>query len=183
MVDDNKLLRDLKKHKKASLEKLISRYTPYVHTITYNIIGHIMAKEDIEEVIADTFISLWKSVEHIDSDKGSLKAYIGTIAKNTAKNKLRQHKMSYELSEEILSKKISIEDYFLQKEKDNHLLQVIKNLGEIDSEIFVRYYFYEEKIKDIAKYTGVCSATIKTKLARGRIKLKKDLTNKEEYYV
>ena len=183
MVDDNKLLRDLKKHKKTSLEKLISRYTPYVHTISYNIIGHIMTKEDIEEVIADTFISIWKNIEHIDVDKGSLKSYIGTITKNTAKNKMRQYKISYELSEEIRSKKISIEDYFLQKERENSLLQMIKNLGEIDGEIFVRYYFYEEKIKDVAKYTGVCSSTIKTKLARGRIKLKKDLTNKEEYHV
>lgn len=36
----------------------------------------------------------------------------------------------------------------------------------------MRYYYYDEKISDISKIVGLPCNTVKTKLARGRNKLK-----------
>jgi len=60
------------------------------------------------------------------------------------------------------------------------LISLIMALGEPDSEIFIRYYYYEQKIKHIAKYTGIPISTVKTKLVRGRAELKKSY-EKERY--
>ena len=60
------------------------------------------------------------------------------------------------------------------------LWRYVMELGEPDSEIFVRYYKYNEKLKDIAKITGIKLSTVKTRLSRGRQKLKKKLQISEE---
>ena len=54
------------------------------------------------------------------------------------------------------------------------------SLGEPDNEIFVRYYKFGEKLKDISRVMGLNISTIKTKLLRGKRKLKKILSNAEE---
>ena len=54
------------------------------------------------------------------------------------------------------------------------------SLGEPDSEIFVRYYKFNEKIKEISKATGINVSTVKTKLSRGKRKLKIILSNARE---
>lgn len=54
------------------------------------------------------------------------------------------------------------------------------SLGEPDSEIFVRRYKFDEKIKDISKAMGLNISTVKTRLSRGKRKLRKMLLNAEE---
>lgn len=53
-------------------------------------------------------------------------------------------------------------------------------LGEPDIEIFVRYYLYDEKLKEIAAATALNLSTVKTKLSRGKRKLKNMLLHAEE---
>lgn len=175
MVEEQKLLTNLKKRKRDSLEKLIEVYTPYVNVIVYNIIGRVMTKEDIEEVISDVFISLWKHAASLDNEKGTLRTYLGATARNCAKNKLREVSLHIELDENIIAQADAVETDFEQKEKNRLLLDMITELGEPDSEILLRYYYYDESIKKISQCIGLCQSTVKTKLARGRHKLKEAL--------
>ena len=54
--------------------------------------------------------------------------------------------------------------------------KAVMQLGEPDSEIFVRYYKYGEKLRHIAGTLNLNISTVKTKLARGRKKLKQILS-------
>ena len=65
-------------------------------------------------------------------------------------------------------------------EEKSMLLELIRELGEPDNEIFIRHYWYDEKLSKISDVTGICQSTIKTKLRRGRIKLK-DILLKRRY--
>ena len=173
MTEEQKILHNLKKKKRDSLEKAIKVYTPYVRVIIYRIIGNVMTNEDIEEVISDVFISLWKNTYALDSEKGSIRAYLGTIAKNSAKNKLRELTLNSELDETITSTTSGPQESFEAKEEKDLMISLIMELGEPDSEIFIRYYYYEQKIKHIAHYMELPISTVKTKLSRGRLGLKK----------
>ena len=53
------------------------------------------------------------------------------------------------------------------------LWRAVAALGETDCEIFVRYYKHGEKIKDISAAMNLNISTVKTRLARGKKKLKK----------
>ena len=179
MTDEQKILHNLKKKKRDSLEKAIKVYNPYVRVIIYKIIGSVMTNEDIEEVISDVFISLWKCAESLDTEKGSIRAYLGTIAKNCAKNKLRELRPYSELDETISSTAKSPQESFEIREEKDFIVNLVMALGEPDSEIFIRFYYYEQKIKDISRYTGLPIPTIKTKLSRGRLALRKIYEQKE----
>ena len=86
-MDSEKLSRKLKENDESALEEIIDRFTPLVSTIIYNLSNGNLSTSDIEEVTADTFISLWYNREKIQPDK--LKGYICCIAKNKAKDKLK----------------------------------------------------------------------------------------------
>jgi len=173
LTDEQKILHNLKKKKRDSLEKAIKAYNPYVRVIIYRIIGNVMTNEDIEEVISDVFISLWKNTHSLDTEKGSIRAYLGAIAKNCAKNKLRELAPSSELDESITSTANGPQESFEAKEEKDLMISLIMELGEQNSEIFMRYYYYEQKIKHIAHYMKLPISTVKTKLSRGRLELKK----------
>lgn len=177
MTEDEKLLLNLKKRKRDALDKVMKEYTPYVSVIIYNIIGNVMTKEDVEEVTADVFVGLWKHADSLDREKGTVKAYLGAAARNCAKNKLRKVSVHQELKESMTTENPEPMAYLEQKEKQNQLIHLISTLGETDSELFMRYYYYDEKISKIAKITGMNASTIKTRLVRGRKRLKEMLDN------
>ncbi len=175
MTDEEKLLVNIKKRNRGSLEKLIDIYTPYVSVIVYNILGHAMTREDVEEAVSDTFISIWKNAETLDSSKGSIRAYIGAVARNCAAKKLRKAIIHDELNENIIAEQSSVTDKIEEAEEHKMLLDLIHGLGEPDSEIFLRHYWYNESVSKISEVTGICKSTITTKLFRGRRKLKEIL--------
>ena len=174
MVDESKLLMQLQKRHKNSINQAIEVYTPYLSTVLYNMVGDGLPKEDIEEIVSDVFVVLWKNAEYIDLSKGTLRSYMAATAKNFALKRLNKKK-DYTNLDDI---EIPIEDDFTDDNKKS-IWDAVMRLGEPDNEIFVRFYKYDEKLKDISKATGLNISTIKTKLSRGKRKLKK-LLNAEE---
>lgn len=172
MTDDEKLMYNIRRKRRGALEKMIDLYTPYVGTVVYHAIGSALSKEDMEEVISDTFVALWRSADKFDSQKGSLRTYLATIAHNLAKNKFSMQHFNEELNENIVAAHSEPYTRVEQDEERAAMIQAINELGEPDSEIFMRYYYYDEKISHIAKRMDLSANTVKTKLARGRGKLK-----------
>lgn len=180
MDNEIRLLRNLQDKKRNSLEEVIRLYTPYVSTVIYHTIGHMATREDLEEVIADTFLLLWQNADRVDAEKGCIRSYIGAIARNTAKNKLRTVRVYEPLDESTESRTGIPPDMLVQNEERQLLFDGIAALGAPDSEIFLRYYFYGEKIRSIAAVMQLNASTVKSKLARGKRKLKAVITLKKE---
>lgn len=179
MTDEKKLLLRLKRGERGAIEDAVEAYTPYLSTVLYNMCGGRLVKEDAEEVIADTFVALWKNAERIDAQKGTLRSYIAATAHNFALKKLSKTKNFADIAEiEVAAEG----DFASDAAQSDELWDAVMSLGEPDNEIFVRYYKFGEKLNDIAAATGVNLSTVKTKLSRGKTKLKKILSNAEERY-
>jgi len=176
MTDDTKLVLQLKSHDGKAIEKIIKIYTPYLSTVIYNIAGSSLSKEDSEEILSDTFISVWKNAHLIDSEKGSLRLYMAAITRNNTIKKLIQQKSYSSLDDTII---ISNDDTD-EKCMNDIIWDAVMSLGEPDNEIFVRYYKYGQKIRDISKSMDINASTIKTKLSRGKKKLKTILSDAED---
>ena len=172
MTEDKKLIWGIKEKKRGALETVIERYTPYVSTVVYNTAGLHITREDIEEAVLDTFLSLWRNADTFDCKKGSLRTYLGAIARNLATDKMRRIKSSEELDENMTAIYGEPYEKLEMDEEREMMIRLIGELGEPDSEIFMRYYYYDEKISYISKIMGIKNSTVKTKLARGRKRLK-----------
>lgn len=177
MVDESKLLRQLKRKQENSINQAIEIYTPYLSTVLYNMVGNGLPKEDIEEIISDVFVMLWKNAEYIDLEKGTIRSYISASARNFALKRLNKKSEYTSIDDVELPDTTNFTDDCSQNEQ---LWKAVMELGEPDNEIFVRYYKFDEKLKDISKVTGLNISTIKSKLSRGKRKLKRILLNAEE---
>lgn len=178
-MKDKDLIKGLKNKRRSALEKVIETYSAYVSVVVYNVMGNLMSREDMEEVIADVFISLWNNSEYIRED-GELRPYIGAVARNKAKNKLREMENTVELNERTVSDRGDPEKETLKADESRRLYEAVMSLGEPDSEIMLRFYYNGEKIREISKALDMNASTIKTKLKRGREKLKDHLSGREE---
>ncbi len=176
MVDEKKLLEKLKKKDVRALEQAIKTYTPYLSSVLYNLAGNRLSKEDGEEIISDVFIMLWKNVDYINLEKGTVRSYIAAVARNLALRRINKEIFCNPLEDVSIAQG---NDSIEEKLVSDALWNAVKELGETDFEIFVRRYKYDEKIRTIAKAMEMNESTIKTHLMRGKKKLKELL--KEEW--
>lgn len=173
-MGDVNLIKGIIKKDSFSLEILMDKYLNYVSVIVHNIVGGFLKTEDIEEICMDVFIKLWNNAEKIDTTYKTIKPYLASIARNTARNKLKSVKnLEIPLDDEmIIIDNKNICEEVLHNELAELLNKYMLKLPETDREIMVRYYFYYQKVKDIAGELNINENTVKTKLSRGRSKLK-----------
>jgi RNA polymerase sigma-70 factor (ECF subfamily) len=165
-LNDLKLLEKLKCKNERALELVIKQYGGYVYTIVHNILVN-MTEQDLEETVADVFIKLWNHAEYIESDK-PLKPYLIGIARNTAKNKLREISLTVSLEDDELFINDDVEDIIERKEIFQIINETLQTLKPEDRSIFIQYYYHYEKIKNIAAIHKVSESAIKMKLHRIR---------------
>lgn len=170
-MDEKKFLKRLKRKDEAALIWFIECYGAYVNTIIYNIIGTTMSSADIEEVASDVFFTLWNTAERIRTDK--VRAYLGALARNKAKAYTRKIRNEIPLEDDvIIVSGENIEENFENREQAIFIKRTVLALPHPDREIFLRHYYYYQPLTVIANEMNINVSTIKTKLHRGRKKLK-----------
>ena len=180
-MDERVLLKRLKHKSEKALGEIIEKYTSYVTTIIREILYSKATAQDIEELVADTFIALWMTAERIDYEQySSLKAYIGMIARNKAKDYLRMNKnIDLELYENVILIADNIENQMLQKEQQQYIKKLLSKLKQEDQKIFLLHYYQYKKIEEIASIMQMNPQTVKTRLRRGRETLRALLCDEE----
>lgn len=149
MAEEEKLLMRLKNGKRNAIDEAIAVYTPYLSTVLYNMLGNRLPKEDIEEILSDVFVTLWKNADTIDLEKGTLRAYLAAVARNFALKKLNKQRDYTSLDEIELPDEAPIPEENI--DRWSVVWGAVMSLGEPDNEIFVRYYIFGEKIREIRK--------------------------------
>ncbi len=172
---EKKALRKMLANDPSGLEILMNVYTPYISTIVWNVLRGFMSPEDCEEVVSDVFIAAWNQAA--DLKLGRIKSWLAAVARNQAKNKLRELEKTQPLEDDAMEICISNEpeDYLERSEERNLIKQAIWTLSKQDQEIFLRHYYYFQTTKEISLSMKMNESTVKTKLRRGRIKLKEIL--------
>ena len=81
-MDEKSILKRLRNRDEKAFEEIIDLYSAYITAIVRNLLSSKGTREDVEEVVADTFISLWNTVERINYEEySSIKAYIAEIGR------------------------------------------------------------------------------------------------------
>lgn len=171
-------LAKLKSGDQEALGWFIDRYGAYVGAIVNSILYVTMSRADVEEVTADVFIALWRSAGKLIPL--NLKGYLGRIARNTALKKLREQRQELPLEEDML---VLEEDSLIEgmtlRERDTLVREAVLSMPELDREIFLRHYYYCQTVPVIAEKLGLKPNTVKSRLLRGREKLRQSLTGIE----
>ena len=162
---------------KLEIENIMKDYTNYVIAIIRNSYNNL-TDEDVEEIILDVFVTLWKNQEKLDINK-NLSSYIGGITRNLIKKKNRNLKISDNIEDyQEIADLADIELYYCENEKEKIIRNELEKLKQIDRDIFVLYYYEENSIKEISEILKISQSKVKSKLFRMRKKLKKFLNDR-----
>ncbi len=126
--------------------------------------------EDIKDILQDTFLLGYLNISQLKNNK-NFKQWLIKILINQCNNFYKNNNRNKELNNKYLSSLFNENEYYSQEyngEFDN-LLDV---LDIIEQEIFKLYYEEKYTVSEISEKLRINKNTIKSKLSRGRKKIK-----------
>lgn len=179
-LTEEQALRQMKQGSQDALAWFIQRYGAYVSTIIHNIIGQRMSNADVEEVASDVFLALWNNAGKILPN--AARSWLATVARNTARSRLRRASDTLPLDEEAVIVDDRTPEAVLEcREQAVRVRMALLSLNPVDREVFLRFYYYYQKTADIAADMGLNESTVRTKLNRGRAKLRDFLLREDNH--
>lgn len=172
----SEILKDYLKNGKVDIDKIIDDFYGYVYIIVKNGVSIAMTDEDIEEIVSDVFVAIWKnSINLLKTTE--IKPYLIGIAKNVIRNKYRNTELNFSISdyEENLIDTCNIEKITEENEQNKVILDTLKTVKPKEYEIFIMFYYESKSVKEIAKVLNLSTSNVKTILHRVRKVIKRNL--------
>ncbi|SDZ16409.1 RNA polymerase sigma-70 factor, ECF subfamily [Evansella caseinilytica] len=129
-------------------------------------------EEDLQDVTQEVFIKVYRFIDKYTHGKFSTWLYSVTI--NVAKDFFRKQKREKEKWKKTVAEKpvMHYEDDMHLSEDGERLHDALLNLDEKYKIPIVLFYFHDATIKEIADIMRMREATVKTRLKRGKERLK-----------
>lgn len=168
---ESKLSKALKSNNKEKIESVFKEiYDSYFKLVYYCVSNYISIKEDIEDIVADVFLSFFNHLDSINV-QGSIKYYLTTTAKNKSINFIKKKK-------EVLLEKDHDKNQIDETKPNLLLLEIQEKLDENEKFIVLNHVLYGYTLIEISNELNENLNTIKSKYRRTIEKLKKILGGK-----
>lgn len=181
-MKERNLIKNYMKNNQLNIEEIMQNYTPYLYTILKNK-NSDLTEEDIEEIISDVFLAIWKNQAKLDTNK-ELSSYLVGITKNLYNKKIRSRKNTMDIDnyKNSLFETESVELKIEKTEKENLIIMIVDNMKQEDKDIFTLYYYQARSMKEIANILNITEKKVKSRLFRIRRKIKKYLEKRGYHY-
>lgn len=171
-IRDEMLVSEVAEGNISAFEELVIRYQKKLHSFVCYIVRDEAAAQD---VVQETFISLYKTIDRIDTDK-KFSAYLFSITRNNAISYLRSRKVHVPLE---AAEKVAGNDNLelrLEEKDDNRRIQAALDIIDHKyKEVIMLYYFDDLSYEEIAGNLGVPVNTVRTHLKRAKEALRRVL--------
>lgn len=174
------LISEIRKRNPDAFDYLMKEYTKPVYYLAYNILNIGNSKEDVEECVSDVFVEAWQKIDSYDDQKSSLRSWLLMLTKYRAltyKRHLEKHPVEYleDYEQTGHDEPIDTASPILDRETQLLLLQTINTFGDIDRQLFIRRYFYDESIAGLMQSMSMSRSAVDNRLLRSRNKIKEAL--------
>lgn len=173
-MQENTVERLLLEKNEQGMDALLLHYGPLMRYIISPILQN---PQDREDCLSEVSMRVWEKIGQFDGEKGSFRAWLTTITRNTALNHARRASGSSaeELSESTPSPDPTPEETLLKKERQEALKTALSRLSYKDRLLFYRKYYYRQSTAQIAAELGMTERAVEGKLYRVKKQLRKSL--------
>ena len=176
-MDDRELVELLVRREERGADELLRCYGPMLRYIIAPILPD---PREREECLNDVVMRAWDRIGQYDRGRGGFPAWLSSVARNTARNRLRAGegrggRELPELSPDAPDPSPGPEELMLRKERLRRLREVIDGLGGMERELLYRKYYYLQSTARMAAELGLTERAVEGKLYRIRRKLQKQL--------
>ncbi|MCR5048982.1 MAG: sigma-70 family RNA polymerase sigma factor [Saccharofermentans sp.] len=182
----SELVKRVKAGDDSAFTELYERTKKYVYATCYGILNN---QQDAEEAMQDTYWKAYKQLDGFENDVTFL-GWIGKIAANTSKDKLRTRKgdLSYDDAVEAGDNLEGDDDletlpdsYVMDKTKRDVLMGILRgSLSDVQFQTILLYYYNELSYEDIAGIMECPKETVKSRLKLSRKIIKARITEYEK---
>ena len=130
-MDDQALIRALQAGERAALRRTMEVYAGYTSAVLGNTLRGQASREDLEELLSDVFLSLWRSREGLDPDK-SLKSWLAAVARNRAVDFLRRKRETHPVPDGLPDPAPGPEEQAERREAEERLRALVEDMEEPD---------------------------------------------------
>ena len=165
----------LKQRNEKGMDELLLYYGPLIR---YVIAPILQNPQDREDCLSDTVMRVWEKAEQFDTSKGSWRAWLTAVARNTALDYARKNSRSgnvQELSENTPSPEPNPEEMIMRQERRTALNMALRRLPPNSRMLFYRKYYYLQSTAQIASELGMTERAVEGKLYRMKKQLRKAL--------
>lgn len=173
-MQENTVERLLLEKNEQGMDALLLHYGPLMRYIISPILQN---PQDREDCLSEVSMRVWEKIGQFDGEKGSFRAWLTAITRNTALNHARRASGSSaeELSESTTSPDPTPEETLLKKERQEALKTALSRLSYKDRLLFYRKYYYRQSTAQIAAELGMTERAVEGKLYRVKKQLRKSL--------
>ena len=173
-MQENTVERLLLEKNEQGMDALLLHYGPLMRYIISPILQN---PQDREDCLSEGSMRVWEKIGQFDGEKGSFRAWLTAITRNTALNHARRASGSSaeELSESTPSPDPTPEETLLKKERQEALKTALSRLSYKDRLLFYRKYYYRQSTAQIAAELGMTERAVEGKLYRVKKQLRKSL--------
>lgn len=169
-INDENLIDQLRNRNEKALDYLIDRYGNLLLKVSYSVLKD---REASLECMNDSIFKIWNNIEAFSGEKSKFINWIVVITKRAAIDELRKRdkKVITALEELMVGEEQDFHKQLENKEIIDRLLKEINKMEEVSKEIFLRRFFMDEAIKDIAEKLEISVSAVSNRILRGRKKL------------
>lgn len=176
--DDSLLIDRMTRGEQRALGELYDRYGSLVFALVLRI---VKVHEDAEEVVADTFAQAWRNSGSFDSSRGGVRAWVVTMARSRALDRLRAGRRAERTIEEAAASRdesiIPSAPPSPETDAENADVRVLvraalDELPATQREVIELSYFGGLSQSEIAARTSEPLGTVKTRMRTATQKLR-----------
>jgi RNA polymerase sigma-70 factor (ECF subfamily) len=176
-MTDKEILDLYEKRSETAISETANQYGAYCTAIAMNILKN---KEDAEECVNDAYLNAWNAIP--PARPALFSSFIGRITRNISLNKYKSRKSQKRRGDETALLLSELEacvpaESTVEAEVDMRILEqaiddFLSALTRNDRLFFMRRYWYNDSVADIARRFSVSDSKVMSSLFRTRNKLK-----------
>lgn len=174
-MNDRDLLELLRAGEEQGLDELLRQYGPLLRYVVSPILDD---PREREECLSDISLLIWDRVRQYSPARGTLRAWLTTLARNAALNRLRSLRRrgtSEELSPDLTDPAPGPEETVLRQEEGARIQAAVDRLSPMDRSIFYRKYYYLQPSEQMAAELGLSRRALEGRIYRLRQRLRREL--------
>ena len=174
-MQDHEIIALFFERSEQAITELMRKYGAAIKNVASNILKDA---QDAEEAVSDTYLTVWNRIPPTRPEY--LGAYSCRIARNislkrlyanTAQKRNSYYDVALDELEETIPALSTVESEYDAKELTRYLNRFLKGLSKEDRYLFMRRYWFGDKIQDIADNLNMTPHKASVRLFRLRQKL------------
>lgn len=176
-LDDNALVKLIIDEQANALNELYSRYGRLVYSIALQMLGDGAAAE---EITIDIFTKVWEKAETYRTERGTVRVWITSMARNRAIDILRRENVRSNVKRQLWAEMSAAPVTVERKpeatvdrhQRQEQLRQAINQLSDKQRDVLALAYFQGYTQSEIAALRNLPLGTVKSQIRAGIQKLR-----------